>query len=126
MIVDLLQIPFEDASVYNELAVDGVTPRPHWAPFVDALQTLGDDELANRWQGAERRIRENGVTYNIYKDPQGANRPWALDPVPLLISGGPIRADGTDSFGERTCRDGSLGMLLGPQILPELAGIVAS
>ena len=26
------------------------------------------------------------------------------DPVPLLISGGPIRADGTDSFGERTCR----------------------
>ena len=48
------------------------------------------------------------------------------DPVPLLISGGPTRADGTDSFGERACRDGSLGLLLGPQIVPELAGIMAS
>ena len=28
----------------------------------------------------------NGVTYNIYSDPKGANRPWALDPVPFLIS----------------------------------------
>jgi 2,3-bisphosphoglycerate-independent phosphoglycerate mutase len=43
------------------------------------------------------------------------------DPVPLLVSGGPVRPDGTSSFGERACRDGSLGLLRGPQILPRLA-----
>jgi uncharacterized circularly permuted ATP-grasp superfamily protein/uncharacterized alpha-E superfamily protein len=85
MIVDLLQIPLADSSVYNELASDGVTPRAHWAPFLQSLQAIDSDELARRWQRAERRIRENGVTYNIYTDPQGANRPWALDPVPFLI-----------------------------------------
>src|SRR5689334_19544550 len=85
MFADLLQARFTDSSVYNELAPDGVTPRPHWAPFVDSLQSIGPDELARRWARAERRIRENGVTYNIYTDPLGKNRPWALDPVPLLV-----------------------------------------
>jgi uncharacterized circularly permuted ATP-grasp superfamily protein/uncharacterized alpha-E superfamily protein len=85
MISDLLQIPFADPSVYNEFAPDGVTPRPHWAPFMESLQSIGADELARRWERAERRIRENGVTYNIYTDPLGANRPWDLDPIPLLI-----------------------------------------
>jgi uncharacterized circularly permuted ATP-grasp superfamily protein/uncharacterized alpha-E superfamily protein len=85
MIADQLQIPSADPSIYNELAADGVTPRAHWAPFIESLQSIGSDELARRWERAERRIRENGVTYNIYTDPLGANRPWAMDPIPLLI-----------------------------------------
>jgi uncharacterized circularly permuted ATP-grasp superfamily protein/uncharacterized alpha-E superfamily protein len=86
MIADLLQTLLPDSSGYNELASDGVTPRPHWSAFIDAIQAVGSDELAHRWEHAERRIRENGVTYNIYTDPQGANRPLSIDPIPLLIS----------------------------------------
>src|ERR1700680_5223831 len=86
MITDLLQLPLPDRSVYNELAPDGVTPRPHWAQFIDSLQSSGSDELARRWERAERRIRENGVTYNVYTDPQGVSRPLAIDPIPLLIA----------------------------------------
>src|SRR5262245_59194885 len=78
-------MPLPDRSSYNEFAPDGVSPRPHWAPFVTSLQEIGFAELARRWKRAERRIRENGVTYNVYTDPQGANRPLALDPIPLLI-----------------------------------------
>jgi len=86
MFADLLQTLLPDLSSYNELAPDGVNPRPHWSAFVDSVQTVGSDELAHRWEHAERRIRENGVTYNIYTDPQGANRPLAIDPIPLLIA----------------------------------------
>src|ERR1700722_17377542 len=85
MITDLFQALLPDSSSYNELAPDGVTPRPHWAAFVDSLKAIGSDELAHRWEHAERRIRENGVTYNIYGDPQGAQRPLSIDPIPLLI-----------------------------------------
>src|ERR1700722_17614519 len=85
MIADLLQTLLPDLSGYNELAPDGVTPRPHWAGFVESLQALGSEELAHRWEHAEGRIRENGITYNIYSNPQGANRPLAIDPIPLLI-----------------------------------------
>src|SRR5271156_6033401 len=85
MIADLLQTLLPDQSTYNELAPDGATPRPHWSGFIKSLQAIGSDELAHRREHAERRIRENGITYNIYTDPQGANRPLAIDPIPLLI-----------------------------------------
>ncbi|HUS05620.1 MAG TPA: circularly permuted type 2 ATP-grasp protein [Bryobacteraceae bacterium] len=91
MIADLLQFPFSDTSVYNELAPDGVTLRPHWAPFITSLQNIGSAELERRWERAERRIRENGITYNIYTDPLGKNRPWAIDPVPFLVPPGEWR-----------------------------------
>ena len=51
-----------------------------------SLSGLGREELARRWQTARQRIRENGVTYNVYGDPLGMDRPWNLDAIPLLIS----------------------------------------
>ncbi|MDQ6698957.1 MAG: circularly permuted type 2 ATP-grasp protein [Acidobacteriota bacterium] len=81
----MLQPSLRDAAVYDELSADGINPRPHWAGFMEALQAIGSDELAKRWERAQRRIRENGITYNIYGDPLGANRPWNIDPIPLLI-----------------------------------------
>src|SRR4051794_4485317 len=86
MIADLLQTSLRDPAVYDELSADGVEPRPHWAGLIESLQAIGSEELAKRWVRAERRIRENGVTYNVYGDALGANRPWRLDLVPLLIA----------------------------------------
>ena len=83
--LDLLQFALRNPSVYDELSADGMTPRPQWAPIIDSLQEIGSAELERRRQRAERRIVENGVTYNIYSDPQGANRPWRIDLVPLII-----------------------------------------
>jgi len=42
------------------------------------------------------------------------------EPVPLLVSGGGVRPDGTPSFGERACAGGSLGPLRGTDVLPLL------
>ena len=86
MISDLLQISLRDSSVYDELSADGVIPRSHWRHLSESLRTIGSAELAKRWSRAERRIRENGITYNIYGDPQGANRPWRIDLIPFLIA----------------------------------------
>jgi uncharacterized circularly permuted ATP-grasp superfamily protein len=33
----------------------------------------------------EQQIHENGVTYNVYGDAQGLNRPWRLGTIPNLI-----------------------------------------
>jgi len=41
-------------------------------------------------------------------------------PVPLLVAGGSISADGVQTYGETASRKGSLGHLKGPQIMPEL------
>jgi uncharacterized circularly permuted ATP-grasp superfamily protein/uncharacterized alpha-E superfamily protein len=59
--------------------------RPHWEKLVGALERLGRDELRTRWEEARRILAEHGVTYNVYSDAQGLDRPWELDMVPLLI-----------------------------------------
>ena len=85
MTVDLYQSPVRHGGIYEESSSDGVTPRPHWTRLIQSLDELGPAELDRRRARAESRIRENGITYNVYGDPLGANRPWQVDIVPLLI-----------------------------------------
>jgi uncharacterized circularly permuted ATP-grasp superfamily protein/uncharacterized alpha-E superfamily protein len=85
MIGDLYQSTLRYGASYEESSADGINPRPHWVHLMDALQAIGPDELGRRWARAERRIRENGITYNVYGDPLGASRPWSIDIIPLII-----------------------------------------
>src|SRR5205809_1071761 len=62
--------------VYDEACDPGAQARPHWQKFISSFEKLGRDELAVRWENGRRIIREHGVTYNIYGDPQGLDRPW--------------------------------------------------
>jgi uncharacterized circularly permuted ATP-grasp superfamily protein/uncharacterized alpha-E superfamily protein len=69
---------------FDELIENGAI-RPPWVDLVEALRTAGPEDFARRWRAAQRLIRENGVTYNVYGDPHGTDRPWPLDPIPLII-----------------------------------------
>src|SRR5204863_645853 len=71
---------------YDEMSSAPGLPRPPWEKYVQSIERLGRHELASRWENGRRLVREHGVTYNVYGDPQGMDRPWGLDLVPLLIS----------------------------------------
>ena len=74
-----------DSHRYDELLDEKGNVRPHWRPLTDALATDGADAVRRGVDLARRLIVENGVTYNVYADPQGRDRPWVLDPLPILI-----------------------------------------
>jgi uncharacterized circularly permuted ATP-grasp superfamily protein/uncharacterized alpha-E superfamily protein len=74
------------AGYFDEMVTADGQLRPHWQPLLTKIAAMGLVELNQRWDNAERQIRENGVTYNVYGDPQGMDRPWELDPLPLLIA----------------------------------------
>ncbi len=62
--------------------------RPQWDTLAGELERIGGaHELGRRGEHAQRLIRENGVTYNVYGDPRGLDRPWQLDPLPQVIGG---------------------------------------
>jgi uncharacterized circularly permuted ATP-grasp superfamily protein/uncharacterized alpha-E superfamily protein len=84
----LLQQYATPAGMFDEMESAPATPRAHWRGLMESLQRLGRHELAARWENGRRIIREHGVTYNVYGDPQGMNRPWGLDLVPMLITAG--------------------------------------
>jgi 2,3-bisphosphoglycerate-independent phosphoglycerate mutase len=46
-----------------------------------------------------------------------ARKAHTADPVPLILAGGPFTSDGTTSYGERSCAEGSLGELRGVDVL---------
>jgi len=72
--------------IYDEMADYSGAIRPQWQGLLKHLGSLESHELYNSWRQALRLIHENGVTYNVYGDPAGMDRPWQLDAIPLLIA----------------------------------------
>ncbi|MDE2441435.1 MAG: circularly permuted type 2 ATP-grasp protein [Betaproteobacteria bacterium] len=70
---------------YDEMLTTEGAVRDHWRQFFIHLDSVAPEEMHRRLDFVDRRIQENGVTYNVYADPNGADRPWALDPLPLII-----------------------------------------
>jgi uncharacterized circularly permuted ATP-grasp superfamily protein/uncharacterized alpha-E superfamily protein len=73
------------SGVYDEMLAGPGVLRQHCESFVASVETMGPQEFEVRRDSARRVIRENGVTYNVYGDPQGIDRPWELDLVPLVV-----------------------------------------
>jgi 2,3-bisphosphoglycerate-independent phosphoglycerate mutase len=46
------------------------------------------------------------------------------DPVPLVVAGRRVQADGATSFGERAATDGAIGTIRGVDILPRLTALL--
>ncbi|WLG95310.1 circularly permuted type 2 ATP-grasp protein [Pseudomonas sp. FP198] len=70
---------------YHELLDDSGAVRAHWRRLFDQLQRSTPAQLIQRQALLARQIQENGVTYNVYADPKGADRPWELDLLPHVI-----------------------------------------
>ena len=116
-------------------------PRRHWQPFLAMLAGLGPEEINRRFAAADRQLRESGVFYRVYDDPVGAERPWPLSHVPLILDGAEWRALATglvervqlieavlaDAYGPaRLIADGRLpaSVVAGnPEFLRPLAGV---
>ncbi|WP_165234442.1 circularly permuted type 2 ATP-grasp protein [Aquisphaera insulae] len=71
---------------YDEAKGPDGEVRGHWKPYIEAVENLGIGEVRRRWEESQDLIRQNGVTYNVYGDPRGMDRPWQLDPIPVLIT----------------------------------------
>jgi len=82
---DLLANPAPTLARYDELMASPGTPRAHWQRFHAELQGTTGLELGDRIGLVERAIRDSGVTYNVYADPKGLDRPWDLDVLPLIL-----------------------------------------
>ena len=56
--------------------------KEHWEEIANALTQAGIKQLEQKQFEIDWRLEENGVTYNIYNDPDGINRcgrPYKMD-----------------------------------------------
>jgi uncharacterized circularly permuted ATP-grasp superfamily protein len=71
---------------FDELRDGDGAVRPHWRAFARTLTQLSPEEYARRQASARATVQDNGVTYNVYDDKAGHQRPWELDIVPFILS----------------------------------------
>jgi len=70
---------------FDELFEAPHTPRAHWKPLIEQLAAWPAERMRERLHSVHSQVRENGITYNVYADPQGADRPWELDVLPMIL-----------------------------------------
>jgi len=75
----------EKINSYDEVLDKNGQVKPYWQKLFDTLESIGLEELELRNQEIIKKLRENGVTYNVYDNNNEPNRAWKLDPIPFLI-----------------------------------------
>jgi uncharacterized circularly permuted ATP-grasp superfamily protein/uncharacterized alpha-E superfamily protein len=81
----LAEYPHE-VSAFDELLDNDGVIRPHYAKWLGGLEALSATELSRRSEMASLLIQEQGITYHVYSDPRGTERPWELDVIPFLVA----------------------------------------
>jgi uncharacterized circularly permuted ATP-grasp superfamily protein/uncharacterized alpha-E superfamily protein len=76
--------PF-NAVRYDEMLAARGQARAHWQAFAERLEGFDEETLVQREKFVRDAIKGDGVSYNVYSDPQGNRRPWELDMLPLII-----------------------------------------
>jgi uncharacterized circularly permuted ATP-grasp superfamily protein/uncharacterized alpha-E superfamily protein len=115
---------------------------PLWQRFFQATGADGWRDLAHRSNRVQRRVQEDGATYNVYDDGAQASRAWPLELLPMLLGADEwagiergvqqraklLNAALADVYGERRLLDEGLlppSLVLGhPQYLRPLHGCV--
>lgn len=71
--------------VPDEMIDAGGNIRSGWTPLISALDELGPEELAGRFERADQYLRDAGVYYRKYDGAEGKERAWPLAHVPLIL-----------------------------------------
>jgi uncharacterized circularly permuted ATP-grasp superfamily protein/uncharacterized alpha-E superfamily protein len=71
--------------VPDEMVDPSGRPRDHWRPMLEALSAGAPADVDRAFAIADRHQRDSGVYYRVYSDGSGADRPWPLSHVPLVI-----------------------------------------
>lgn len=71
---------------YDELHGPDGAVRPHWQGVVEGLVEHSTGELISRTARIDRRVRETGVAYDMFADPNAPTQKWQLDLMPIVFS----------------------------------------
>jgi uncharacterized circularly permuted ATP-grasp superfamily protein/uncharacterized alpha-E superfamily protein len=109
--------PAKPDPVYDEMVTGKGQVRSHWQKLMGRLSPLGPAALEDRHDEAVQLLRQHGVTYAVYGDPQGGERPWPLDLIPFIIPAKEWRAIERAVVQRATLLNAVLADVYGPQSL---------
>ena len=76
---------YETGGFYDEMFDQAGQPRPEAKLLLETIGSLGDGQLQRCQQAAERILVQLGITFNVYGDSAGTERPFPFDLVPRIV-----------------------------------------
>ena len=77
---------YDTGGFHDEMFDTTGRPRPEAQLLLDTIGALGDGQLERCQQAAERILLQLGITFNVYGDSAGVERPFPFDLVPRIVS----------------------------------------
>ncbi len=74
------------AQGYDEVYGADGNIRDHWQYLFESLNELGQQAIDERHVKAQRILRDDGATYNVYQQEAARSRAWFLDPIPHMLT----------------------------------------
>jgi uncharacterized circularly permuted ATP-grasp superfamily protein len=72
-------------AAYDEMFERDLGPRPHYQPLFRRLTGLTSSEFRRRKAMADLSMLQDGVGFTVYRQEEGIERVWPMDPVPRII-----------------------------------------
>ncbi|MBK8138572.1 MAG: circularly permuted type 2 ATP-grasp protein [Chloroflexi bacterium] len=82
----LKHYPIHDAAYDETFTLQG-DPRPHYQTLIKRLNELSSEELAYRQKASDLAFVNQGITFTVYGDTQGTERPFPFDLLPRILTG---------------------------------------
>ena len=70
---------------YDEMFEPGLRPRPHYQALFRRLQGMTAEEFGRRKAMTDLSMLQDGVGFTVYRQEEGIERVWPMDPVPRII-----------------------------------------
>jgi len=73
------------AAAFDEMFDPEMQPRPHYQTLFRRLRGLTSDEFRRRKAMTDLSMLQDGVGFTVYRQEEGIERVWPMDPVPRII-----------------------------------------
>src|SRR5437588_1564611 len=72
-------------AAHDEMFASPGVPRPHYQALVRHLSALGADAFRRIKAMTDLSMLQDGVGFTVYRQEEGIERVWPMDPVPRII-----------------------------------------
>jgi uncharacterized circularly permuted ATP-grasp superfamily protein len=72
-------------TAYDEMFEGALRPRPHYQALCRRLAGLSPHEFRRRKAMSDLSMLQDGVGFTVYRQEEGIERVWPMDPVPRII-----------------------------------------
>lgn len=76
---------YQLGSAYDEMFDRSLQPRPHYQVLYRRLAGLSSEEFRRRKAMTDLSMLQDGVGFTVYRQEEGIERVWPMDPVPRII-----------------------------------------